>query len=1477
MHTQSMGVKIQVPSCAACNQTSKQVIRAVGSSFAKPSIVFPAVDYAPSNSLQSRFFCGSSKISRNKEISVKWNTRQTLVAVPKAIVATENAPIEMTKDFNLDGGSLLKVKTSALRNGSPGSVELEVTRCNATSLILHWGAIQDGKSKWFLPSSWPEGTKEYKKRALQSPFKKAGDSATLKIEINDPKFQAIEFLLKDDATDKWFKLNGGNFRVEVPKSITDISQIHIPEELIPVQAYLRWERNGKQNYSPDQEKKEYEEARKELQEEVAKGTSLEVIRSRLLGGKNDSGSHSEDSVRTDSSIPEELVQVQAYIRWERAGKPNFSAEEQLVEFEEARKELQAELSRGLTVKDLQKRLQSNEKQNNGKAVTKTSKPEVSSSTRITRKSRDLSDLIHKYSKVKAEVVASTREPTPLELVAQELEDANNDSVLLRKTFKLGDKELLALVSNPGGEVFLRLVSNMKEPLLLHWAVSKNNAGEWQAPPASIVPENSNVLQGSCETPFTEGFSGHSSLQSLEINFGKNEFIGTPFVLLTGGTWIKNNGSDFYLPLKRTEEKRPKHSLSDGSGTAKQLLEDIANMESEAERSLMHRYNIAANILDSAKHQGELGLAGILVWLRFMATRQLMWNKNYNVKPREISAAQDRLTDSLQALYLEQPHNRELIRLIMGTVGRGGQGDVGQRIRDEILVIQRNNDCKGAMMEEWHQKLHNNTSPDDVVICQALLDYIQSDFNIDIYWKTLNSNGVTKERLASYDRPIVSEPKFSPNQKEGLIRDLTAYLRTLKAVHSGADLESAIASCMGYSAQGFDFMGTVQIHPISGLSEALPKLLSFVLQHVEDREVTPLLEGLLEARRELHPTLQTSRDRLKDIIFLDLALDSTVRTAVERGLEGLNKAGPQELITIISLVLENLCLSSDNNEEFVYCLKDWVKILQLCKAGANQWALQAKSVLDRTRLALADKAEIYQTILQPSAKYLGTLLNVQTWAVDIFTEEMIRAGSAASLSLLLNRIDPVLRNIAHLGSWQVISPVPVRGYVVVVDDLGDVQDKVYENPTILVAGRVKGEEEIPGGAVAVLTPDMPDVLSHVSVRARNSKVCFATCFDSNVLSNLRSKEGKALRVEITASSDLVYSEINEAEVARSIHVGDDDLAPPNIVLKAKKFVGKYAVASDEFSKELVGAKSLNIANLKGKLPSWIRLPTSVALPFGVFESVLSENINKFMQDVASEISTLSNLVTKGDFSKLKDIRKAVLKVQAPPKLIEELKLKMIQSSMPWPGDESESRLEQACTSIKKVWASKWNERAYFSTRKARIDHNDLRMAVLVQEIICADYAFVIHTINPATGDRSEIYAEVVKGLGETLVGAYSGRALSFVCKKSDLNNPKITGYPSKRVGLFIKPSVIFRSDSNGEDLEGYAGAGLYDSVPMDREEERIVDYSSDPLVSDNSFQQKILSKISAAGAAIEELLGSAQDIEGVIRDGELYIVQTRPQM
>ena len=490
--------------------------------------------------------------------------------------------------------------------------------------------------------------------------------------------------------------------------------------------------------------------------------------------------------------------------------------------------------------------------------------------------------------------------------------------------------------------------------------------------------------------------------------------------------------------------------------------------------------------------------------------------------REISAAQDKLTDELKAIYKQQPPLRELVRMVMMTVGRGGEGDVGQRIRDEILVIQRANDCKGGMMEEWHQKLHNNTSPDDVVICQALLDHIAADFDMDVYWQTLTSNGVSKARLASYDRPIVSEPKLRADQKEGLLRDLANYMKSLKAVHSGADLESAVAKCMGYNQDATeDFMKSVQIHPIAGLSNTLPSRLQFVLEHVEDKQIVPLLEGLVEARQELRPALLNLHDRLKDLIFLDLALDSTVRTAVERSLESLAGAGAGELMYLVRLVVENLCLSSDENEELVYCLKDWETVTAACNQGASDWALRAKAVLDRTRLALADKSEHYHCILQPSAEYLGAKLSVDEWAVSIFTEEMVRSGTAASLSLLLNRLDPVLRAAADMGSWQVISPEAVKGFVEVVDDLGRVQDKVYARPTILVAGRVRGEEEIPDGVVGLLTPDMPDILSHVSVRARNSKVCFATCFDEQVLADLRALDKKALQLSPSATADLSF--------------------------------------------------------------------------------------------------------------------------------------------------------------------------------------------------------------------------------------------------------------------------------------------------------------------------------------------------------------------
>lgn len=66
--------------------------------------------------------------------------------------------------------------------------------------------------------------------------------------------------------------------------------------------------------------------------------------------------------------------------------------------------------------------------------------------------------------------------------------------------------------------------------------------------------------------------------------------------------------------------------------------------------------------------------------------------------------------------------------------------------------------------------------------------------------------------------------------------------------------------------------------------------------------------------------------------------------------------------------------------YLFAMKGWNQALSMLETGDGSWALFAKSVLDRTRLALATKGELYHQILQPSAEYLGARLGLDQWAV-----------------------------------------------------------------------------------------------------------------------------------------------------------------------------------------------------------------------------------------------------------------------------------------------------------------------------------------------------------------------------------------------------------------------------------------------------------------------------------------------------------------
>ena len=92
--------------------------------------------------------------------------------------------------------------------------------------------------------------------------------------------------------------------------------------------------------------------------------------------------------------------------------------------------------------------------------------------------------------------------------------------------------------------------------------------------------------------------------------------------------------------------------------------------------------------------------------------------------------------------------------------------------------------QGNFYEQLHQKLHNNTTPEDITICQAVINFLRAKGVMSVYWKALKEGRISKERLDSYERNITYEPMYSPSYN---ITDFENYLRILKSVHASIDL------------------------------------------------------------------------------------------------------------------------------------------------------------------------------------------------------------------------------------------------------------------------------------------------------------------------------------------------------------------------------------------------------------------------------------------------------------------------------------------------------------------------------------------------------------------------------------------------------------------------------------------------------------------------------------------------------------------
>ena len=482
-------------------------------------------------------------------------------------------------------------------------------------------------------------------------------------------------------------------------------------------------------------------------------------------------------------------------------------------------------------------------------------------------------------------------------------------------------------------------------------------------------------------------------------------------------------------------------------------------------------------------------------------------------------------------------------------------------------------------------------------------------------------------------------------------------------------------------------------------------------------------------------------------------------------------------------------------------------------------------------------------------------------------------------MILKKIEPILREKVYLGNWLIISRGEkeiTRGKLRFEKNLQQVQLEKFNEKTVLIVESVGGNEEIPlncNGVIIINSNNYPDMLAHVSVRARNLKVPFIVSFSGEDAKQLCDAKDKYIELKI--SGEKISFKINDNEIKDEdfeIRNENNKVEPVKV---SKEFKGLF-IEIEDFSNDKVGAKSINTGKVYKKLPEWIKYPESFAIPFNAQDYILNLPENSKIKDkinlIIKEISKLDSSELSKAKPLLEKASKLIKKIKFPESN-SEIKL-LIKKLNNFGVDEKD--IPKALKSIKEVWSSKYNERAFISCTKVGVKISDIYMAVLCQKIIPADYAFVIHTKNPITNDMNEVYCEVVYGMGEALVGSYEGQSFSFIYNKNN-KNYHIRSYPNKSIAL-KNSGFIFRSDSNTEDLEGFAGAGLFDSVPMIENNVIHMGYKDNQILKDNGFVKKICEKIGELGIEVEKYFnGEPQDIEGVYYKDEFYIVQTRPQV
>ncbi|MBT2408827.1 PEP/pyruvate-binding domain-containing protein [Streptomyces sp. ISL-21] len=166
-----------------------------------------------------------------------------------------------------------------------------------------------------------------------------------------------------------------------------------------------------------------------------------------------------------------------------------------------------------------------------------------------------------------------------------------------------------------------------------------------------------------------------------------------------------------------------------------------------------------------------------------------------------------------------------------------------------------------------------------------------------------------------------------------------------------------------------------------------------------------------------------------------------------------------------------------------------------------------------------------------------------------------------------------------------------------------------------------------------------------------------------------------------------------------------------------------------------------------------------------------------------------------------------------------------------------------TAVRRCWASLWTDRAIAYRARAGIAHEDVSLAVVVQELVAADAAGVMFTVDPLGGRADRLVVNAAWGLGEAVV--------------SGLVTPDTLLVDRTSLAV-VEERIAAKEVMTVPTAEGTAEQ----PVPADLREAPVL---SAPEAGE----------LARLGLAIEELYGEPRDVEWAREAGSFRILQARP--